>query len=185
MFTYDRRGRGKSGDAASYSVQREIEDLQAIANEADAPPFVLGISSGGALILQAAARGVDVKKIALYEPPYVSFGNAISADAVKARLQSFISTGDRAGAVSFFMTDIYGAPRAFVYAMPLLMPNAWRRNKLVVNTLIYDLTILDDRSVLHERSSAISIPTLVIGGEKSPRSSMTRWRLWCPHFLPD
>jgi hypothetical protein len=49
------------------------------------------------------------------------------------------------------------------------MPNAWRRNKLVVHTLPYDLTILDDRSVLNKRSSSISVPTLVIGGEKSPK----------------
>jgi pimeloyl-ACP methyl ester carboxylesterase len=67
------------------------------------------------------------------------------------------------------MTDVYGAPRAFVFAMPILMPNAWKRNKLVVHTTPYDLTILGDRSVLNERRSSISVPTLVIGGEKSPK----------------
>jgi pimeloyl-ACP methyl ester carboxylesterase len=169
VFTYDRRGRGGSGDIAPYAVEREIEDLQAIANEAGAPPFTLGISSGGALILQAVASGVGVRKIALYEPPYVTNGKASSVEDTKNRLQTFVSAGDRAGAVSFFMTDIYGAPRAFVFAMPLLMPNAWKRNKLIANTLLYDLTILGDRSVLNERSSAISVPTLVVGGEKSPR----------------
>lgn len=169
VFTYDRRGRGESGDTAPYAVEREIEDLQAVAEEAGAPPFALGISSGGALILQAVARGVGVKKIALYEPPYVANGKAGSFEDAKNRLQSFISSGDRAGAVSFFMTDVYGAPRAFVFAMPFLMPNAWRRNKLVANTLPYDLTILGDRSVLGERSSSISVPALVVGGEKSPK----------------
>ena len=169
VFTYDRRGRGESGDIAPYAVEREIEDLQAIANQAGAPPFALGISSGGALILQAVARGGGVRKLALYEPPYVTNGKANSVEDTRTRLQTFISTGDRAGAVSFFMTDVYGAPRAFVFAMPLLMPNAWKRNKLIANTLLYDLTILGDRSVLNERSSAISVPTLVVGGEKSPR----------------
>jgi pimeloyl-ACP methyl ester carboxylesterase len=169
VFTYDRRGRGESGDTAPYSVKREIEDLQAIAKEAGAPPFALGISSGGALILQAVASGVGVQKIALYEPPYITEGDSNSTEVVKNRLQSYVSAGDRAGAVSFFMTDVYGAPRAFVFAMPLLMPNAWKRNKSVANTLLYDLTILGDRSVLHERSSAISVPTLVVGGEKSPK----------------
>lgn len=169
VFTYDRRGRGESGDIAPYAVEREIEDLRAIANQAGAPPFALGISSGGALILQAVASGVGVRKIALYEPPYVTNGKANSVEDTKNRLQTFVSAGDRAGAVSFFMTDVYGAPRAFVFAMPLLMPNAWKRNKLIANTLLYDLTILGDRSVLNERSSAISVPTLVVGGEKSPR----------------
>jgi pimeloyl-ACP methyl ester carboxylesterase len=169
VFTYDRRGRGQSGDTAPYAVEREIEDLQAIAKEAGAPPFALGISSGGALLLQAVASGVGVTKIALYEPPYITNGKANSIEDAKNRLQSFVSSGDRAGAVSFFMTNVFGAPRAFVFAMPLLMPNAWKRNKLVANTLPYDLTILDDKSVLHERSSAISVPTLVVGGEKSPK----------------
>jgi len=169
VFTYDRRGRGESGDTEPYAVEREIEDLQAVAKEAGVSPFALGISSGGALILQAVASGVGVKKIALYEPPYVTNSRANSIEDAKNRLQSFVSAGDRAGAVSFFMTDVYGAPRAFVFAMPFFMPNAWKRNKLVANTLLYDLTILGDRTVLHERSSAISVPTLVVGGEKSPK----------------
>ena len=171
VFTYDRRGRGESGDTAPYSVEREIEDLRAVAREAGAVPYVLGISSGGALILQAVASGVGVKEIALYEPPYLADGNGPrSFENEKSRLQSLIAAGDRSGAVSFFMSNVYGAPRAFVVAMPILMPNAWRRNKLVVQTVPYDLTILDDRSVLNARSSSISVPTLVIGGEKSPEA---------------
>jgi pimeloyl-ACP methyl ester carboxylesterase len=171
VFTYDRRGRGESGDTAPYSVEREIEDLRAVAREAGAVPYVLGISSGGALILQAVASGVGVKEIALYEPPYLADGNGPrSFENEKSRLQSLIAAGDHSGAVSFFMSNVYGAPRAFVVAMPILMPNAWRRNKLVVQTVPYDLTILDDRSVLNARSSSISVPTLVIGGEKSPEA---------------
>ena len=170
VFTYDRRGRGGSGDTASYAVEREIEDLQAVASEAGEAPYVVGISSGGALILQAVASGVTVKEIALYEPPYLAGDNGPhSFEDARNRLQSLVSAGDRTGAVSFFMTDVFGAPRAFVYAMPFLMPGAWKRNKLVVHTLPYDLTILDDRSVLNERSYSISVPTLVIGGEKSPK----------------
>lgn len=170
VLTYDRRGRGESSDTAPYATEREIDDLQALAREAGTAPFVVGISSGGALILQAVASGVDVKKIALYEPPYLADGNGPrSFEEAKDRLQSLLSAGDRGGAVRFFMTDVYGAPRAFVFAMPFLMPNAWKRNKLVVHTVPYDLTILEDRSVLNERRSSISVPTLVIGGEKSPK----------------
>jgi pimeloyl-ACP methyl ester carboxylesterase len=170
VFTYDRRGRGQSGDTAPYTVELEIDDLRAVAKQAGAVPFVVGISSGGALILQAAASGFDMKKTALYEPPYLAGADGPrSFEDAKNRLQSLVSAGDRGGAVRFFMTDVYGAPRAFVFAMPFLMPNAWKRNKLVVHTVPYDLTILADRSVLNERSSSISVPTLVIGGEKSPK----------------
>jgi len=168
VFTYDRRGRGESGDTAPYAVDREIDDLRALEKEAGATPFVLGISSGAALTLQAVASGVDAKKIALYEPPYAADGTRRMEDA-RTRLQSFISAGDRAGAVRSFMTDVFGAPRGFVFLMPFLMPTAWKRNKLVVHTAPYDLTILGDRSVLNERSSSIQVSTLVIGGEKSPK----------------
>ena len=170
VFTYDRRGRGQSGDTAPYAVEREIDDLRALAREAGGTPFVLGISSGGALTLQAVANGVGAKKIALYEPPYLAGGDGPrSLEVARNRLQSFVSGGDRAGAVRFFMTEVYGAPRAFVIAMPFLMPNAWKRNKLAVHTTPYDLAILDDRSVLNERRSSISVPALVIGGEESPK----------------
>ena len=171
VFTYDRRGRGSSSDTAPYAVEREIDDFRAITKEAGAASFALGISSGGALLLQAVASGVDVKQIAMYEPPYLADGNAPhSFEDAKNRMQSLVSTGDRARAVRFFMTDVYGAPRVFVFVMPFLMPNAWRRNKLVVHTTPYDLTILDDKSVLNERRSSISVPALVIGGEKSPQA---------------
>jgi pimeloyl-ACP methyl ester carboxylesterase len=169
VFTYDRRGRGESADTAPYTVEREIDDLRAVAKEAGATPFVLGISSGGALTLQAVASGVGAKRIALYEPPYEADASPRLLEDARNRLQSFISAGDRAGAVRFFMTDVFGAPRAFVFAMPFLMPTAWKKNKLVVHTAPYDLMILADRSVLNERSSSISVPTLVIGGEKSPK----------------
>ena len=71
VFTYDRRGRGESGERAPYKVEREIEDLGAMASQAGEAPYVVGISSGGALVLEAVASGVSVKEIALYEPPYV------------------------------------------------------------------------------------------------------------------
>jgi pimeloyl-ACP methyl ester carboxylesterase len=170
VFTYDRRGRGESGDTAPYAVEREIDDLRALAREGGDTPFILGISSGAALTLQAVAGGVGAKKIALYEPPYLTDGDRPrSFEHARSRMQTFVSAGDRAGAVRFFLSGVYGAPRAFVFAMPFLMPNAWKRNKLVVHTTPYDLKILDDRSVLNGRRSSISVPVLVIGGEKSPR----------------
>ena len=61
VFTYDRRGRGESGDRAPYKVEREIEDLGAMASQAGEAPYVVGISSGGALVLEAVASGVSVK----------------------------------------------------------------------------------------------------------------------------
>lgn len=66
VFTYDRRGRNASGDTAPYSVEREVEDLEAVIDEAGGSAFVFGISSGAALVLTAAARGLNIKKLALW-----------------------------------------------------------------------------------------------------------------------
>jgi pimeloyl-ACP methyl ester carboxylesterase len=169
VFVYDRRGRGESGDTPPYGIEREIDDIRAIVDEAGGTADVVGVSSGAALALQAVASGVKVKKLVLYEPPYVTNGDrAKPEEDPKIHIQQLVSAGDRAGAVKFFLTDVVRAPRAFVSAMPLLMPNAWKKLKLVAHTLPYDLTILSDRSVLNERSRLISLPTLVLGGEKSP-----------------
>lgn len=131
--------------------------------------MAVGISSGGALALQAAARGVSMKRLVLYEPPFIEEeGHSPSYDTQKKRLHELVSAGDRAGAVRFFMSDIYGAPRAFVAVMPIVMWSAWKKNQSVAHTLEYDLTLLEDWSVLRERSTSVTVPVLVVGGEKSP-----------------
>ena len=70
VFHYDRRGRGDSGDTAPYAVEREVEDLGALIDEAGGSAALYGMSSGGALALEAAARGLAVTRLAVYEPPF-------------------------------------------------------------------------------------------------------------------
>jgi len=64
VFTYDRRGRGDSGNTAPYAVEREIEDIEALIKEAGGSAFVYGISSGAVLALEAANHGLAIKKLA-------------------------------------------------------------------------------------------------------------------------
>src|SRR3712207_4988967 len=66
VFNYDRRGRGDSGDTAPYAVEREVEDLDAVIDDAGGSAFVYGTSSGGVLALEAAAGGLAVTKLALW-----------------------------------------------------------------------------------------------------------------------
>jgi pimeloyl-ACP methyl ester carboxylesterase len=73
IFTYDRRGRGESSAPSQYTLEHEIEDLEALINEADGSASLFGISSGASLALEAAlALDGKVKKLALYEAPYNS-----------------------------------------------------------------------------------------------------------------
>jgi pimeloyl-ACP methyl ester carboxylesterase len=171
VYAYDRRGRGASGDAPVYATEREVDDLRTLVREAGGSAFAVGVSSGGALALQAAVRGVSLKGLVLYEPPFITEdGHPRSFDTQKRRLEQFVAAGDRAGAVRYFLTDVYGAPKLFVAAMPLIMRSAWKRNQSVAHTVPYDLTLLEDWSVLRERSVLVTVPTLVVGGEKSPAS---------------
>jgi len=70
VLAYDRRGRGDSGDRAPYTVEREVEDLAALIDHAGGPACVCGFSSGGALALEAAAAGLRITRVAVYEVPY-------------------------------------------------------------------------------------------------------------------
>jgi pimeloyl-ACP methyl ester carboxylesterase len=169
VFAYDRRGRGASGDAPVYAIAREVDDLRSMVKEAGGSAFAVGISSGGALALQAVAQGVSLKGLVLYEPPFIEEdGHPAPFSMQKIRLDQFIAAGDRVGAVRFFMTDVYGAPKPFVAVMPLIMRSAWKKNQTVAHTLPYDLTLMEDWSILRDRSRSVTVPTLVVGGEKSP-----------------
>jgi pimeloyl-ACP methyl ester carboxylesterase len=75
VITYDRRGRGDSGYTAPYAVEREVEDIEALVEEAGGSVSVFGYSSGAVLALMAAARGLDLPKLALYEPPVSADGD--------------------------------------------------------------------------------------------------------------
>lgn len=69
VVNYDRRRRGDSGDTEPYAVEREIEDLQVVIDAVGGSASVWGWSSGGVLPLRAAAHGVRIEKLAVYEPP--------------------------------------------------------------------------------------------------------------------
>jgi pimeloyl-ACP methyl ester carboxylesterase len=168
VFNYDRRGRNKSGDHAPYAVQREVEDIEALIKEAGGSASVFGTSSGAALALAAAANKLNVKKLALYEPPFVAgrrSGRGAPPDS-EAQLKRLVAENRRGDAVKFFMVDMVGLPPIFTYIMRVLP--IWPKLKAVAHTLPYDAAVLGDFSLPRERAASVAIPTLVIGGEKSP-----------------
>jgi pimeloyl-ACP methyl ester carboxylesterase len=72
VYTYDRRGRGESGDTAPYAADREVEDIEALVALAGETVYLHGTSSGAALALDAAKRIPAIGKLAVYEPPFKS-----------------------------------------------------------------------------------------------------------------
>ena len=76
VVTYDRRGRGESGDeSVDYSVDREMEDLRALIDHLGGTASLVGHSSGAVLALEAAVRRLPVDKVAAYEPPFIPEGS--------------------------------------------------------------------------------------------------------------
>lgn len=173
VVAYDRRGRGESGDSDSYSVDREVEDLAAVIDAAGGRACVYGISSGAALALEAARRGLPIEKLVLFEAPFVvdSSRAPIPVD-LSQRLRELVAAGKRGAAVRLFMTAGVGLNPAMA-AMMRITPG-WKPMSGAAHTLPYDTEILDSaatgagRPLPPLRWRSLPTPTLVLDGSKSP-----------------
>jgi pimeloyl-ACP methyl ester carboxylesterase len=178
VVTYDRRGRGESGDNVPYAVEREVDDLDALIAEVGGSASVYGISSGAALALEAANRGSSIDRLALYEVPFVvDHSRAPIPAGYVTELGRLVAEDRRGDAVRYFMRRGVGLP-APVVAMMRFMP-AWSTLKRLAHTLPYDTALTAElqhgRPLPADRWSSISAPTTVICGGKSPawmRSAM-------------
>jgi len=170
VFTYDRRGRGDSGDTPPYAPDREVEDLQALAERAGGSVFLHGTSSGSALALEAAKRIRVISKLAVYEPPFIvdNSRSPIPGDYLD-ELRRLVSAGRRADAVKMFMRFV-GTPALAVAVLPVTP--VWSKLKAVAHTLPYDIELIqeDQRGLPFPagRWADVKVPTLVGVGGKSP-----------------
>jgi pimeloyl-ACP methyl ester carboxylesterase len=170
VFTYDRRGRGDSGDNAPYAVEREIEDLEALVDEAGGAASVWGVSSGAVLALEATRRLAGVTKLALYEAPFIVDASRPTTEEDWPRIVHAVAAGRRGQAVKFFLKSV-GVPGIVVALMPL-MP-VWSKLKAVAHTLPYDGAIVQEnqkgRPLPAGQWASVTIPTLVMDGGNSPQ----------------
>ena len=169
VFTYDRRGRGDSGDTAPYAVEREVEDIEALINEAGGAAFAWGVSSGAALVLEATNRLTSIKKVALYEAPFIVDDSRPATTDDWVRIKEAVRANRRNDAVKFFLKAV-GLP-AFFIALMRLMP-VWSKLKAVAHTLPYDGALVQDnqrgKPLPTNRWTCVTVPTLVMDGGKSP-----------------
>jgi pimeloyl-ACP methyl ester carboxylesterase len=169
VYAYDRRGRGESGDTAPYAVEREIEDLAALIADADAgaPAFVCGFSSGAVLALDAAAAGLPIARLALFEPPFVVDDSRPPgpADYVQ-RLDASVAEGRPGDAVELFLTGAVCMPVEQVAGMR--QSPFWPALEAVAHTIAYDGRIMGSTMsgapLPADRWAAVSVPTLVMLG---------------------
>ncbi|MGA7418450.1 MAG: alpha/beta hydrolase, partial [Acidimicrobiales bacterium] len=166
VFSYDRRGRGDSGDTALYAVDREIEDLRAVIGVAGGSAFVYGHSSGAVLALEATARGLPVTKLAVYEPPYIIEGTRARPATLATRVSELLASGRRSEAAELFLIEGPGLPPEVLATMKA--GPTWSRFEAIAHTLPYDLAITGDQGVPVADLAKITVPVLVLGGANSP-----------------
>jgi len=146
---------------------REVEDLGALLREAGGSAGVYGTSSGAALALEAAARGLPITRLALWEPPFMVDDTRPRppADQV-AQYNHMVAAGRRGDAVEYFMTKVVGLPAEF--AAQARSSPWWPAQEALAHTLAYDATIMGDYSLPVERAASVTATTLVIAGGASP-----------------
>lgn len=166
VVTYDRRGRGQSGDAAGYTVQKELDDLAALLTVTGNAPALLGFSSGAMLILEGARQGMAFGKLVLVEAPYLLDDSRPRPPLdFPARLTALIEAGKRGEAVELFQADFIGIPRPVVEQIR----HAPFRPGLeaIAHTNVYDATIAGDLTLDPALPRAIAQPVLTIAGTDS------------------
>lgn len=170
MINYDRRGRGLSGDTPPYQVQREVEDIAALLDEAGGSACLFGSSSGAVLALEAAASDLDITKLALYEPPFRVDRSELPQKDLDRKVAQLLAENQRGKAVSLFMRQGIGVPGAMI-AFMRLMPATWSKLKAMASTIRYDIAVMGDTQsgnpLPTDRWAGVKAPTLVIDGGKS------------------
>ncbi len=168
VFNYDRRGRGGSGDTPPYAVQREVEDLDALIGAAGGSAMVFGGSSGAALALEAAAAGLAISRLALWEPPYHVDDTAPALpDDFGSQLDDLVQAGRPGDAVALFMTEAAEMPAdqvAWMRAQP-----SWALAEAIGHTVAYEAAVMGPGNALPAgRIASVTAPTLVLNGGDSP-----------------
>ncbi|MFF5017485.1 alpha/beta fold hydrolase [Streptomyces sp. NPDC001165] len=163
---YDRRGRGGSGDTAPYAVRREVEDLAALIEAVGGAQALFGVSSGGALVLEAAASGLPVRQAAVYEVPFADFldGGAEREAAYKENLNKALAEGRRGDAVELFLRLTGLGEEMIRGARESPM---WAGMEAVAPSLAYDDAVMGDGLLPRERLAGISVPVLSVAGGAS------------------
>jgi pimeloyl-ACP methyl ester carboxylesterase len=164
--SYDRRGRGDSGDARPYAVEREIEDLVAVIDaardRADDRVFLHGVSSGAALVFQALAAGIEAARASGLEPPYRVEGAPPAPADYIATLQEMVDRDDQEGLIEYFHTQVVGLP---VEMLEPARQSPMRQGMIAMApTLIADGLALggDDQSLPVGMLSRVRVPVLTV-----------------------
>jgi len=169
VHAMDRRGRGASGDTSPYSIEREFEDIAAVAEtivaEAGGPVPVFGHSYGGRCALGAAVRSRQVGRVICYEGAPAPPGHSYEPHELRDRLRACLEAGDLDGLLAEFMTRVVGmsaAELAAYRADPI-----WPVRAAAAGTIPRELDAEADPAGSLERLGAVRQPVLQLLGSDS------------------
>lgn len=164
VYNYDRRGRGGSdlGDPDAWSLEREVEDLRAVVDAVGEPCHVFGNCTGAMVAIEAAAAGLPIRRLALYEPPYRS-PEATTEQLVAMR--RMIDEDRRGEMVEMFGRDVVGFIDAEKMEFFKQHP-AWQAFLSMAHSAYYDSIISRDHTAIpFGKLPAVTVPTLVMRGD--------------------
>ena len=166
VLNYDRRGRGDSTDTPPYAVERGIEDLEIMLAAAGGSAVVVGLSSGAVLAAHAAAAGLPIGRLVMWEPPFRLDAAAQQAAREYVEQTRVLLAEDRRGdALELFMTMV-GLPAEMIAG--IRRSPYWAQGEKLAPTLAYDAAVVGDGSIPGEGFATITTPTAVLTGGASP-----------------
>jgi pimeloyl-ACP methyl ester carboxylesterase len=163
VYSYDRRGRGESGDAADYSLAHEYEDAVAVIESAGEDVNVLGHSLGGVCALEAALLTDRIRKLVLYEAP---IGFVAPPPHVVQELEALLEAGERDELVAAFMRDVAGLPPDQIELMRSLP--AWQARIAAADTIPREERANREYAWDPDRFRELAVPTMYLQGGDSP-----------------
>lgn len=171
VHAIDRRGRGASGDTLPYSIEREFEDVAAVAEALAAghgrPVDIVGHSFGGRAALGAALTTDTIRRVVSYEGAPTPPGASYHPAGIESRLRERLAAGDGDGALATFMTEVVGmsaADLADYRANPV-----WPARAAAAGTILRELEAETDPGASLDRLGAVRQPVLqVLGGASLP-----------------
>jgi pimeloyl-ACP methyl ester carboxylesterase len=166
VWTYDRRGRGDSGDTRPHSPQREADDIEAVLAAAGEPAHLLGHSAGGIAALHTALRTNTLRSLLLYEPPYIATGvRNKPAPAILEEMERLLAAGDADAALAIAMRETVDMGDAEIDSLRL--SPGWEHLRAAARAIPCDWALWNDQPP-PASLAAIATPTLALRGSKSP-----------------
>jgi pimeloyl-ACP methyl ester carboxylesterase len=166
VYALNRRGRGESGDAETYAIEREFEDVAALVEAIEEPVYLLGHSYGAICALEAARLTSNIHKLVLYEAPILGPGITMYPEGLIDRLEELLAAGKREDLLMTFIRELLRMPaseQALFRASPF-----WPARVAAAHTLPRELRSHEQYRPEPDRFKTLTVPTLLMVGGDSP-----------------